>query len=235
MILQNSRNSKNYETVKLEIGSTKIETKNTVKLLGITIDNKLNFEEHISELCKKASMQLNAISRLHRFIDKEQKEALMNSFIFSNFNYCLLVWHFCSCKSPQKIEKIQLSCLRIIYNDYSSDYQTLLKLSQKPSMEIFKTIKDLYPSFMKSIFSDKLNARVRPNGILVKVRKSATFGDKSLATLGPKIWNALPQNIKAENSYVKFKEYITTWFAPKCKCNVCSFNNSEATQNLFFF
>ena len=53
MILQNSRNTKNYEPVKLEIGSTKIETKNTVKLLRITIDNKLNFEEHISELCKK--------------------------------------------------------------------------------------------------------------------------------------------------------------------------------------
>ena len=81
MILQNSRNSKNYEPVKLEIGSTKIETKNTVKLLGITIDNKLNFEEHISELYKKASMQLNAISRLYRFIGKEQKEALINSFL----------------------------------------------------------------------------------------------------------------------------------------------------------
>ena len=38
--------------------------------------------------------------------------------------------------------------------------------------------------------------------------------------------NALPQNIKAENSYVKFKEYIATWFGPKRKCNVCSFNNS---------
>ena len=56
MILQNSRNSKNYEPVKLEIETAKIETKNTVKLLGITIVNKLNFEEHISELCKKASM-----------------------------------------------------------------------------------------------------------------------------------------------------------------------------------
>ena len=64
MILQNSRNSKNFESVKLEIGSSKTETKNTVKLLGITIDNKLNFEEHIPELCKKASMQLNAISCL---------------------------------------------------------------------------------------------------------------------------------------------------------------------------
>ena len=67
---------------------------------------------------------------------------------------------------------------------------------------------------------------LRPNDILVKNRKSATFGDKSLATLEPKIWNALPQNIKAGNSYVKFKEYIATLFGPKCKWNVCSFNNS---------
>ena len=79
---------------------------------------------------------------------------------------------------------------------------------------------------MKSIFSAKLNARVRPDDILVKARKFATFGNKSLATLGGKIWNALPQNIKAENSYVNFKEYIATWFRPKCKCNICSFNNS---------
>ena len=181
-------------------------------------------------------MQSNTISRLHRFMGKEQKEALINSFIFSNFNYCPLVWHFCSCKPSQKIEKIQLRCLRTIYNDYSSGYETLLKLSQKPSierkrlrnlpLEIFKTINDLNPSLMKGIFSAKLNARVRPNDILGKARKSTTFGDKSLAILGPKIWNALSQNIKAENSYVKFKEYIATWFGPKCKCNVCSFNNS---------
>ena len=39
VILQNSRNSKNYEPIKLEIQSAKIETKNTVKLLEITIDN----------------------------------------------------------------------------------------------------------------------------------------------------------------------------------------------------
>ena len=99
-------------------------------------------------------MQLNSVSRLQRFMGKEQKEALINSFTFSNFDYCPLVWHFCSCKSSPKIKKIQFRCLRIIYNDYSSEYQTLLNLSQKPSMEIkrlrnlaseiFKMMNDLY-------------------------------------------------------------------------------------------
>ena len=76
LILQNSRNSKNYEPIKFEIESAKIETKNTVKLLRITIDNKLHFEEHISGLCKKATMQLNVICRLQRFMSKEQKRLL---------------------------------------------------------------------------------------------------------------------------------------------------------------
>ena len=38
------------------------------------------------------------------------------------------------------------------------------------ALEIFKTMNDLNPSFMKSIFLEKLNAKVRPKGILVKAR-----------------------------------------------------------------
>ena len=71
-----------------------------------------------------------------------------------------------------------------------------IKRPRNLALEIFKTIGNLNPNFMKIIFSTKLNARVRPNDILVKARESTTFGDKSLATLGPKIWNALPQNRK---------------------------------------
>ena len=144
--------------VKLEVQ----KLKQTKKMLGVTIDNKLNLEDHISELCKKASMQLNAIIGVQRCMGKEQKEAVIDSFTFSNFNYCPLVWPFCLCKSSQKIEKLQLRCLRIIYNDYSSDYQTLLKLSQKPSMEI-KRLRNLALEIFKttSRFSAKLNARVR--------------------------------------------------------------------------
>ena len=86
MISQNSRNSKNYEPFKLKIGSAKIGTKKYSKTVRNNYRYKLNFEEHVSELCKKASMQRNARSRSQRFMRKEQKEALITCFIF-NFNY----------------------------------------------------------------------------------------------------------------------------------------------------
>ena len=50
-------------------------------------------------------MQLNALNRLRKYIGEKQMETLLNSFIYSNFNYCPLVWHFSSCKSTAKIEK----------------------------------------------------------------------------------------------------------------------------------
>ena len=73
------------------------------------------------------------------------------------------------------------------------------------------------------MFTSKVNAKTRPNDLIVKSRNTATYGDKSLTALGPKIWNNLPENIKAENSYKKFKENIDLWFGLKCRCNVCKF------------
>ena len=48
----------------LNINGVELTMKSSVKLLSIEIDNKLNFEKHISNICKKASNQLNAICRL---------------------------------------------------------------------------------------------------------------------------------------------------------------------------
>ena len=81
-------------------------------------------------------MQLNALSRLHKYMGKTEKEAIMNSFILSKFSYYPLVWHFSSCESIRKIKKILKRCLRIVLNDYEGDYETLLRNNNKPTMEI---------------------------------------------------------------------------------------------------
>ena len=68
-----------------------------------------------------------------------------------------------------------------------------IKRVRNLATEVFKTINNINPSFMKSIFTSKENARVRPNNIVVKSHNSATYADKSLMTLGPKIWKALQE------------------------------------------
>ena len=61
-----------------------------VRLRRVEIDNKLNFEQHINRICKSAANQLNALIRLKRFLGFQERKALVNSFVLSNFNYCHL-------------------------------------------------------------------------------------------------------------------------------------------------
>lgn len=109
-----------------QIGQTNIKCEDSVTLLGINIDYMLKFDEHVSELCKKASKQLAVLKRLGGFLSKQGKLVIYNSFIASNFSYCPLAWHFCSASSTNKLEKVQERALRFINNDFSS-------LSQRPS------------------------------------------------------------------------------------------------------
>ena len=76
--------------------------------------------------------------------------------------------------------------------------------------EIFKPINNMNSSHMKNIFTPKRNAKLRPHDIIIRHHNTATYGDKSLTALGPKICNNLPTNIKSLTSIAKFKEYIRT-------------------------
>ena len=54
----------------------------------------------------------------------------------SNFNYCPVVWHFCGESNTKKMEKIQERALMFIYEDFNSDYDTLLLKPGLPSLKI---------------------------------------------------------------------------------------------------
>ena len=81
-------------------------------------------------------MQLKALCRLQKYMEKPEKVAIVNSFIYANFDYCPLVWHFGTCESIRKIEKIQKRCQRIVLDDYDSNYDVMLRKSGKVTMEI---------------------------------------------------------------------------------------------------
>ena len=60
-------------------------------ILGITIENKLNFDSHIRNMCKNSDQKLNALSRILLFLNKDQKRSILNVMMKSQFSYCLLI------------------------------------------------------------------------------------------------------------------------------------------------
>ena len=91
----------------LKNSDNEIICEEVVKLSGIDIDYKLNFDQHISDLCRKAGQQLNVLKRLSPLLSRLNKLTIFYTFILSNFNYCPLAWHFCSENNSRELEKIR--------------------------------------------------------------------------------------------------------------------------------
>lgn len=94
---------KKWKKYTLNINDSQITPKGSAIFLSVEIANKLNFEKHISTLCKKASKQLNAVSRIHHYISKKEKEIIINFFVHSDFKYYPVTCHFCS-KTSKKLK-----------------------------------------------------------------------------------------------------------------------------------
>ena len=99
----------------MHIGPFEIKNTNCEKLLGIKVDSRLNFNEHLDGIIKKASRKINALSRITPFMNISKRRILMNSFFNSQFNYCPLVWMFHSRSVNNKINRLHERVLRIVY------------------------------------------------------------------------------------------------------------------------
>ena len=68
------------KAVGIKIGDSKIENSEWEKLLGVKLDVNLNFNDHISNLCKKASRKISALARVTPFMGLSKRKLLMNAF-----------------------------------------------------------------------------------------------------------------------------------------------------------
>ena len=71
---------------KINVKGSPISNEKIVKLLGLTVDNKLSFEPHLNFVCKKVSQKLHALARVSEFISKKKLRVIMKVFIMSQFS-----------------------------------------------------------------------------------------------------------------------------------------------------
>ena len=99
----------------------------TVKLLGVTLDNKLNFHEHVSNICKKANLKLHALARISNYMSQNKLRTLMKAFVESQFGYCPLIWMFHSRTLNNRINSMHERALRLVYKHSNLTFEELLR------------------------------------------------------------------------------------------------------------
>ena len=80
------------DSIAIKIKDNEILNSECEKLLGVTIDNKLNFNNHLQKILRKAYPRVHVLARITPYMGIPKRELLMNSFFITQFNYCPLVW-----------------------------------------------------------------------------------------------------------------------------------------------
>ena len=116
----------NHENVSVNLGSENISCSSSVDLLGIQIDDNLNFNAHVSKLCKKGNQKLHVLARISKFLNRDKLKLIMKTFITSQFSYAPVTWMFHNRTLNNKINRLHERALRIAYDDDKSTFQELL-------------------------------------------------------------------------------------------------------------
>ena len=144
------------------VNNSKITSSNEEKLLGISLDTKLNLERHIASICRNAGQKVNALARLKNYLTLDKRNLLLNSVIKSQFTFCRLIRMFTSHYLNNASNNIHERALRLIRNDLEKSFNSVLtennlKTTHQKSIEflaieIYKFQNGLSPPILNDIF-----------------------------------------------------------------------------------
>ncbi len=115
---------KNINPLQVKIEQIQIEQVYEFSFLGLTINEYLNWRDHIDKISNKISKTMSILNKLKHFLSKQAKLHIYNSLILSHLNYRILAWDY----KCDRIYKFKKKILRIICTSkYNAHTEPLFK------------------------------------------------------------------------------------------------------------
>jgi hypothetical protein len=153
--------------IKIVLGSIEIEVVSTFKLLGVYLDNKLNFQSHIAKMCLSINKRLYSIKRLAHLAFSVRMQ-FFKTFILPCFDYCSSLVIYFTKTLIQKISNIYYFCL---YKLFGFKFNTDSSISEVfDFLQKFNLIPIQYRLLLRTtILSQKINAMKQPSNLFAAV------------------------------------------------------------------
>ena len=148
-----------------------------------------------------------------QYLNVECRKAIYHAFIMSIFNFCPLIWHFCSKANTEKLEKINYRALKFVFQDLNSSYEELINKAgtgtlhisriRSIAIETFKIAYGQSPQYLQDFITFKdTSYNFRYTKLLELPRtKTTRYGTNSFTYQAAKLWNALPEEARKITSF----------------------------------
>ena len=209
----------------LRMGDSVVRVVHEARNIGVIFDSYLKMDKQVGNICKRCFCHLRNLSRLRPYLRQSALEQLVHCFISSllDCNNALLLGTTDS--NLSKLQKVQNAAARIITGTRKREHITpvLKRLHWLPVRQriefkilllVFKCIQGLAPAYLCELVSYNIADRtLRSNDQLqleIPFTRSAMLYERSFSVAGPRLWNALPQEVRLSTTVCSFKSKLKT-------------------------
>ena len=122
--------------INIKLNSSTIPISDTINYLGVLIDSKLLFCDHIHKICNKLSRAVGILCKLKNLFPSCILKKLYFTFFHSHLLYCLIIWSATYKTYLEPLKKLQNKALRVINNmQWSSNSDPLFKKNKILKLE----------------------------------------------------------------------------------------------------
>ena len=228
MLVGNRHKIREASGLNIHIENNKLKQVEKQKLLGVFIDENLSWTAHIDNLCSLISSKISLLKQLSSYVPVEIQKLFYQGYILPLIDYGSNTWETTSKHNIERISKLQKRAARIIlkadYNTPSSVMFTKLgratipnRHNYKKAVLTYKAMNNLTPEYITDLLkpvseTHNRNLRSVTCGSLSVPRSKTALYDGSFSATAPKLWNALPSDIRTCSSLDNFKKSAKNHF-----------------------
>ena len=224
--------SVNGSDIVVTVNGKKLSNVDCATLLGVEIDSKLSFNEHIEKVCKKMTSRIAILRKIRACLPLKQRLHFYNSIIRPVMSYANVVWANCDKESAYRVLRLQKRAARVIsYADRRTPSVALFnKLGWIPFYEqhkidkciiMYKRINGCLPNYLNEHLINKRHSRNTRyssiNAVCPKYRRESE-GGRYFAVSATRLWNSTPIEIRRLDSVACFKKnmFAKIFKEPQC-------------------
>jgi len=194
-----------------------LEVVDSIKFLGVILDNKLSFRLHCSGVITKLCRSLGIMRKLSSFVPGTTLRMLYFSLFYCHLTYAVVIWGNSSLTVSNRINSLQRQVVRLLCPNQSTEagFESLKLLKFSYIVRFFTVIKLVKVFIGKSVhFSDRIssvqvlhghNTRGVTSGILTNVYCRTASSHRSFLPKAIEYWNDLPVSLRSSSADSAFK------------------------------
>ena len=226
LIMGTKANLKKVVTTSLKIGSHSINAVEKVRNIGAVFDRQMKMSAQVSMVCKSAWYSLYNISKIRRYLTREQTQVIIHAYVTSRMDQNNGLIINIPTVQMERLQLIQNAAARLIVGAKKHDHITpilkelhWLPLAKRPIFKIllltFKCLNEEGPQYLKDlllIYEPSRTLRSSDQDFL-KVPRSrlSSYGDRAFSIVAPFYWNSLPADIRHCKTVPSFKNNLKTF------------------------